>query len=182
MTTTRLYTAEDLCRMPGDEPWELWDGELRRVPGCGDVEASSIDGNIYLEVKLFVRERDLGVVTVADGSCVLSRHPDTVIVPDVAFVLRDRLPERQRTKRYCPVPPHLAIYVQSPSDEPKEMAEKRALYERAGVPLLWWINPDHRAVSVHHPDEEPVEMTEADTLGGGYVLPGLRIPVSDIFA
>ena len=59
------------------------------------------------------------------------------------------------------------------------MAEKRALYARAGVSLLCWVNPDARTVTVHRPEEEPVELIEADTLD---VLAGFSIPVSDIFA
>jgi hypothetical protein len=32
---TKPYTADDLWRLPGDAPWEIWDGELREVPSAG---------------------------------------------------------------------------------------------------------------------------------------------------
>ncbi len=41
--TTQLYTAEDLWAMPGGEPWEIWDGELRKVPSAGGRGKSSRD-------------------------------------------------------------------------------------------------------------------------------------------
>ena len=179
MLTTRVYTAEDLRAMPGDEPWELWDGELRKVPGSG-MEASEIALIVASLIRPFAR--GAGVVTGADGSYTLSREPDTIVVPDAAFVRWARLPDRERTKRYCPVPPDIAVEVQSPTDEPKEMAEKRRLYARAGVPLLWWVDPSRRTVTVYRPGSEPELLTDADALDGGDVLPGLSIAVAEIFA
>ena len=38
-TTIRRYTADDLWGMPTDEPWELWEGELRKAPGAGGRRA-----------------------------------------------------------------------------------------------------------------------------------------------
>ena len=46
VTARKLLTADDLARMPTDEPWELWEGELRKVPGVGG-EASGIGGVIF---------------------------------------------------------------------------------------------------------------------------------------
>ena len=31
-TTTKLYTIREWMELPTDEPWELWEGELREVP------------------------------------------------------------------------------------------------------------------------------------------------------
>jgi len=58
--TTRLYTGEDLARMLGDEPWEIWDGELRRMPGAGS-EANELAGAIFALIRPFVRSTKLGV-------------------------------------------------------------------------------------------------------------------------
>ncbi len=181
--TTRIYTADDLWQMPGDEPWELWDGELRRVPSAG-IEASSIAANLIFLILQVVRGKRLGVVTGADGSYLLFRDDgrDTVVVPDVAFIRWDRLPNGKMIKRYSPVPPDLAVEVQSPTDEPGEMTAKRALYARAGLRLLWWVDPATRTVTVHRPGHTPVTLTETDTLDGADVLPGLTIPVAEIFA
>ena len=53
---TRLYTAADLAKMPGDEPWEIWEGELRRVPGAGGT-ASGLAHRIGVRISLFVEPR-----------------------------------------------------------------------------------------------------------------------------
>lgn len=179
--TTRLYTADDLWRMPGDEPWELWEGELRKVPGAGG-EASGIAAWIVVLVSLFVRPRRLGMVTGADGTYIVLNDPQTVLVPDAAFVRWERLPGRVRPKRYIPVPPDLAVEVISPSDEPGEIAKKLDLYRRAGVPLVWWVDPDRRTVAVYRDGELAAELGEGDELDGADVLPGFRLPVTEIFA
>ena len=180
VTTTRLYTAEDLWQMPGDEPWEIWDGELRRVPSAGG-RASRIAGKIVTALNNYLTSNDLGIATTADGTYILFRDPDTTVVPDVAFIRWDRLPGRAVPEKYIPVPPDLAVEVQSPSDEPKDMAEKRRIYARAGVSLLWWVDPAARTVAVHRLDHPPVVLDEDGTLDGADVLPGLVLLVADLF-
>jgi len=179
--TTRLYTADDLWQMPGDEPWELWDGELRKVPSAGG-RASRIAGKVLTRLSIYMMSNDLGIVTGADGTYILSRDPDTTVVPDVAFVRWERLPNREVPDKYIPLPPDLAVEVQSPSDEPADMAAKRALYTRAGLRLLWWVDPASRTVTVHRPGHPSIVLTATDTLDGADILPGLTIPITDLFA
>jgi Uma2 family endonuclease len=179
-TSTRLYTVEDLAKLPGDEPWELWDGRLRTVPGSG-WEASELGAVIVSLLMAFVRPRRLGSITAADGSYVLYRNPDTVVVPDVAFVRAERIPEGRRPKGYAPLPPDLAVEVQSPYDEPGDIEAKLDRYRRAQVPLVWWVHPDRRTVSVYRDGTLAAELGVADVLDGGDVLPGLALPVTDIF-
>ena len=180
-TTTRLLTAEDLMRMPTDEPWELWEGELRKVPGAG-IDASDLAHWIGVLLSLFVRPRRLGVVTGADGTFILERDPQTIVVPDVAFIRWARLPGGVKPRGYSPVPPDLAVEVISPSDEPGDIAKKRRLYRRAVVPLVWWVDPVRRTVAVYRDGHFVGEMGEGDELDGEPVLPGFRLPVAEIFA
>ena len=120
-TMTTPLTADDLWQMPTDEPWELWEGELRTVPGAGGA-ASALAGWISAQVGTFVRPRRLGMVTGADGTYILRHDPYTVVIPDVAFVSWDRLPGRIRPTWYIPVPPDFAVEVRSPADKPWETA------------------------------------------------------------
>jgi Uma2 family endonuclease len=181
MATTRLLTAEDLARMPTDEPWELWEGELRKVPGAGGV-ASGLAHWIGVLLSLFVRPRNLGWVTGADGTYIILRDPQTILVPDAAFVRWDRLPGRVVPAGYIPVPPDLAVEVISPSDEPGDIVKKRELYRKAGVPLVWWVDPKRRTVAVYRQGQLVAELGEADELDGEDILSGFRLPVAEIFA
>lgn len=102
-------------------------------------------------------------------------------MPDVAFISWDRLPDRVVPKKYFPVPPDLAVEVVSPSDGPRDVAQKMERYRRAGVPLVWWVYPDTRTVTVYRQGQLVAEVGEGDELEGGDVLPEFRLAVADIF-
>jgi Uma2 family endonuclease len=183
-TKVQLYTAEDLWEMPGDEPWEIWEGELRKVPSAGEA-ASALAAWMVVLISLYVRPRRLGVVTGADGTYILARDPDTVLVPDVAFTRRERLPADRNREKYVPVPPDLVVEVVSPSDRsdrPGQIAAKTELYRKAGVSLVWWVREPSRTVTVYRDGELVGECGEGDELDGGDVLPGFRLAVAEIFA
>jgi Uma2 family endonuclease len=59
---------------------------------------------------------------------------------------------------------------------------KVALYQEAGVPLIWVVDPDAQTVTVPALGQAPITLTVEDTLGGGEVLPDLQIEVAEIFA
>ena len=44
------------------------------------------------------------------------------------------------------------------------------------------VNPRNRTATVRISGENPVILHEGDTLDGGEVVPGWRMPISDIFA
>lgn len=178
--TTKKYDAEELFWMPGDEPWELWEGILRKVPGSGGL-ASSIAGGIGAEIFLFVRSRDLGVVTAANGGYIFARNPDTVIAPDVGFVRWDRLPGRVIPEEYCRFPPDLAVEVLTFWNVPGDIEDKTRHYRKAGVPLLWWVDPHLQTVAIYRHGVPVAELRDGDVLDGEDILPGFILPVSRIF-
>lgn len=180
MVTTRLYTAEELAEMTSDEPWELWEGELRKVPGAGS-KASALAGWIIHLISSFVVPRDLGLVTGADGSFVLRRDPDVVLVPDVAFTKWENVPGDEAPDSYFPGRPDLAVEVGSPSDRRRDVEEKVRRYGDAGVPLVWWFYPGKRYVEVYRQGELVATLYEGDALDGEDVLPGFTLPVAEIF-
>jgi hypothetical protein len=47
--------------------------------------------------------------------------------------------------------------------------------------MVVMVNPRDRTVSVHTP-KSVITLTESDTLDGGDVVPGWRLPVAEIFA
>ena len=112
------YTADELRRMPGDEPWELWDGELRKVCGAGG-DASHIAGIIAF----LMREAARGVASIkgANGGYILSRDPDSVLVPDVAVVRWERWPNRELPQGWGELAPDLVVEVESPTHLPPDL-------------------------------------------------------------
>jgi Uma2 family endonuclease len=80
------------------------------------------------------------------------------------------------------VVPDLVIEVLSEGNTPKEMARKLDEYFRAGVRLVWYVNPKKRTVRVYTARDRSVLLREEDTLDGGDVLPGFALSIRDWFA
>jgi Uma2 family endonuclease len=180
VTTTKLYTAEELAAMRTDEPWELWEGELRKVPGAG-LEASGLAHWIGVYISLFVRPRNLGHVAGSDGTFILRRNPDVVVIPDVSFTRWENLPDGRPTKSFIRGRPDLAVEVKSPTDRRRDIEEKLGHYRDAGVPLVWWVYPDSRHVEGYRLGVLVATLREGDALDGEDVLSGFTLAVSDIF-
>jgi Uma2 family endonuclease len=69
-----------------------------------------------------------------------------------------------------------------PGNTPGEMARKRGEYFRAGVRLVWEIDPRARTARVYTSETSFTDLTEADTLDGNPVLPGFTLPLAQVFA
>ena len=83
-----------------------------------------------------MHERRLGLVTEPDGGYILQGNPDTVVVPDVAFVKREQLPGGKVPEFFVPGRPDLLIEVKPEWDQQEEIGAKMALYRAADVPLV----------------------------------------------
>ncbi len=181
MATTRLMTADDLLALPDDgHQYELIEGVLHRMSPAG-FEHSAYGIRIATFLTVWVDERDLGVVVGADTSFVFGHDPDTVRAPDVAFVRADRLPPPGERQAYGAMVPDLAVEIVSPTDRMTAVDAKIEFYLTAGVRLVWKVEPRSRAFTVREPGRAPVVLGVVDTLDGGDVLPGFRLPVADIF-
>jgi Uma2 family endonuclease len=128
----------------------------------------------------FVRRHKLGVVTAPDGMMRLASG--RVRMPDISFVSWDQLPNRRVPVE--PIPdlyPDLAVEVLSESNTPAEMAIKRRDYFAAGTRLVWQVDPVHRTVEVFTAPDQSIIRDATGVLDGGDVLPGLAVPLADLF-
>jgi Uma2 family endonuclease len=125
----------------------------------------------------FVIRHDLGFITGADGGFQLA--PDVVRQPDVGFISKQRaavLPHRFN------VAPDLAVEVVSPDED---VFRKAREYLQAGTRMVWAVYAEDRIVYQMTLNEGGAILSlpfgEGDTLDGGDVLPGLSLPVRDLF-
>ena len=176
-TTGQLVTADELLRMPQDEPCELVAGRIV-MRGWREFRQGAISGRICLRLGEHVAKGRFGALSVRAGF-VISRDPDTVRAPDAAFVRRDRLP--QSPEGYFPGSPDLAVEVVSPNDRVKEVNDKARAWLDAGTSLVWVVWPDTRSVTVHRPGQAPGILHEQDAITGEDVLPGFQCTVAEFF-
>lgn len=101
--------------------------------------------------------------------------------PDVAFVRRERIEVIGKQTGYWPEAPDLAVEVISPHDRYTEVDEKVADWLVAGTRMVIVVNPRNKTVRVHRSPTDVVSLTIDDTLDGGDVVPGWRMPLTEIF-
>jgi len=180
MTATQLVTAEELYQMGRDAPYELIEGVLKEVPPSSS-KSSVIGMRIGSAVFSYVDVQSLGYVTGEGGGYILSHDPATVVAPDVGFYRKDRYPGGVPDSGFYPLPPDLAVEVISPSERKSDIAEKQALYTKAGVPLVWWVDPERKTVTVHRLGQDPEVVEAVGVLDGGDILPGFTLELQTIF-
>jgi Uma2 family endonuclease len=180
-TITKPLTADELFAMPNDGfRSELVKGELIRMSPAGD-EHGEITVKITAPLFAHVSAHNLGKVYAAETGFIITRDPDTVRAPDVAFVSRQRIEAAGRIKSYRIGAPDLAVEVLSPGDSVRYVEGKVAEWLDAGARLVWVVSPKLRTVTVYHSLVGIVVLTEKDTLDGGDVVPGFQIAVADLF-
>ena len=181
MVATRHLTAEDVERMgSAGERMELIDGVLREKEGVSQRHGE-IEVQLTIPLGSHVLANGLGRIYPSDTQFKVLRDPDKILIPDLAFVRADRLQPEAERWRIAPFAPDLAVEVMSLNDSYEDVVEKIELYRRAGVPLLWLVQPRRRAVEVFALSQPPRLLHETDTLDGGDVIPGFRLPVADLF-
>jgi Uma2 family endonuclease len=135
---------------------------------------------IGFQIAAFVKKHKLGRVYAAETGFVLSRNPDSVRAPDVAFVRAERVPKGWQ-RGFFEGAPDFAVEVLSPDDRAEEVFEKLQDWFAAGCRLVWVVNPKSRTVIVHHPDGRSELLRGDDAVAGGDLLPGFSSPIATFF-
>ena len=180
-TKPALLTAEDLLRLDSEGVrGELIRGVLHETMSTGE-EHGWIVMRLGALLMNFILPRSLGRLVGSDSGVLLERDPDTVREPDLAFTSAARLPAGGPNKGYAEVAPDLVVEVVSPGDQPREVADKVAMWLSHGVRLVWVVRPDSRTIEVHRPAADMRTLSESDALDGLDVLPGFSCPVNAVF-
>jgi len=179
--TSTSITAEQLLRMPSDgHRYELVAGELQQMVPAG-WRHGEIAGYLDRWLNPFVAQHGLGRVYIADTGFLLSRDPDTVRAPDIAFIRKERMPATPPQEAFWPGAPDLVVEVVSPGDTFREVDEKVQDWLRAGAAMVWVVNPTMRTVTVYRSPINVKTLTAQDTLSGEDVVPGFECPLREIF-
>lgn len=180
-----LMTAEEFCEFvhrPENDGryFELDEGRVIELPPP-QVPHGFYAQNIGALLWIYARQRNRGYVCSNDSGVVLGRAPDTVRGPDVMLFDDGKSAAEIAATGYAEDPPVLAVEVLSPSDRPGRVARKVSQYLRAGVRLVWVVDPEIREVTVHRANAEPQLLDVDAVLSGGDELPGFGCRVGEFF-
>jgi Uma2 family endonuclease len=183
MAIRARLTAEDLWKLgEGDTRRELVDGQVREMVPVGGAHGR-LTMRVSRRLDEHVERHGGGKVLVGDVGFVLRlpHDPERVRAPDVAFVTTAQLPEGRLPEGFLRGAPDLAVEVLSPSDNPVDVQQKVRDYLEAGARLVWVIAPAARTATIYRADGSARLLREGDHLDGEAVLPGLAIPLADLF-
>ena len=180
MVATRLMTAEELFELPDD--WghcELIAGERIEVSPAGSMHGR-IAGDITVVIALYLHQNPVARLYGGDTGFVVERSPDTVLAPDVAVVRpEDAVLD---VRGFAPFPPLLAVEMKSPSNSESEIAQRLAMYLKAGVQEVWWVRPEQQSLTVHWLDRAPETFRAPELFTESVVLSGLSLDLGELFA
>lgn len=182
----RLLTVADLAVLPSELPsgpvlYELDNGRLVLLPAHTDTHGA-VECNVAAEMKLQGEWRGLGKARCGGVGVVLWRNPDRVVGADAVFIAAASLSIRHSLEGYLETIPDLVVEVRSKNDTDAEVRRKVNDYLAVGVRVVWVPDPAAQTVTVYRPGQQPQVLTPADALTVDDVIPGFRMPVTDVFA
>lgn len=177
---TRRLTKDDVLALPESDCYELVDGQL--VERAVSWESSWLGARTARFIGVFA-EPAIGFVSGSDNRLELwDDRPYHFRRPDVSFTRKERVPGGRPGHGDQLIAPDLAVEVVSPGDTVYGLNAKISEYLAAGVRLVWVIHPDTRTADVHRLDGRVVYLDAGQALDGEDVLPGFRLPLSELFA
>jgi Uma2 family endonuclease len=175
-TAGRLYTVAEFEQMPESEGrYELLNGRLVEKPVPKFAHSRIVD-RIRLAYYHFDPDETLGVM-LSEISVFI--RDDYSPAPDLSFWVASRRPDFDAaTAPY----PDLAIEVQSPGQALEILTDKASEYIKAGVRLVWIIQPSKQRVLIYSSNQtRPTYHQPPADLVGDDVLPGFTLPLSRLF-
>ncbi len=155
---------------------ELVRGRIVKMPPT-KAEHGLVQVQVAVSLSGFIKPTKLGWVVTESGAVT---EPVTVRGPGVAFYSIEDYPTRP--SGYFHKPARLVVEILSPSDRTVRVIRKVNEYLTAGVRLVWVVDPEDQVIMVYRPGMQALDVVEGQNLEGYDVLPGFRLPVSELFA
>ena len=112
---------------------------------------------------------------------VTKKKVDTVVQPDITVVCD----LSKLDKQGCKEAPDLVVEILSPGNSKKEMRDKFELYQNAGVPEYWLVDPERATVVIYQLGEDQQYFTKqpftSEDILTSPILKGLKIDLNEIF-
>lgn len=181
----KLMSIEEFLALPDDgvERW-LVRGELREN---GMTVRNRFHGRVTVRASRFLDEwcdtlpQPHGSVYAGEIGICLGRDPDLLFGVDVVYVSADVIARQTEEITIIDGVPVLAVEILSPNDTIESIHEKITDYLKAGIQVIWIIDPYLRTVEVFRQEEGPTLFNDQQELIGGTELPGFRVAVAKLF-
>jgi Uma2 family endonuclease len=181
----KLFTESELMALGPDARVEIVQGEMIEMPPVGMLH-HLVAGNIYRALYSFVEHHESGYVFMDGLLCLLDIQGEGIrgaVVPDVCFIVRERISRGYDLSRPFPGAPDLAVEVMSPSDSVEAVLAKVRLYLEKGSQQVWVVYPQQREIHQYIQGEAGVHTySGTDVIDTSALFPGLALAAQDLFA
>ena len=182
VASARLFTIADVQTLPttlpsGDVDYELDNGRLVIVSPPGRKHSKA-----QTRISAFLSCAEVAGLGEAftEIGIVLWRDPDRLVGADAAFVAQDRCPPRETREGYLETIPTLIVEIRSKDDTVAELKRKANDYLKAGVTIVWLIDPIASNATLFRAKSEPVVLAHDGLLGEPDILPGHELRLADL--
>ncbi len=181
MSAKTKISLEEYLALPESKPYlEYMDGEVVEKAMPNESHSDLVARLITL----------LGIYLMNNPGFRIGtefRHidPDNewVFLPDVSLTRSSRCKGPSSGARGpSNVVPDFAVEVLSPDDRAGDVQRKIAYYMRAGVELLWVIDPDAEDITVWKRGEETRRYGNQGVLSADPIVPGFSVDLAALFA
>ena len=173
------WTYEDYRQLPDDGYiYEIIEGELYMTP-APNIRHQRSSGELQYALQSFVKQNDLGIVL--DAPCDLILPGGTPVQPDIMFIAKENL--GIITEQAVQGVPDLLIEILSPASREHDRVRKFGLYEQAGVPEYWLVDPNARTIEIFVLGQGKYSLSgmfEAGTVAVSKVLAGFSVAVDEV--
>lgn len=172
------YTWSDYQTWPDDERWEIIGGTAHAMSPAPSTQHQSVTGSLFARLhanltgkpcRPFIAPTD---VKLSDANIV---QPDILVVCDSSKI----------TPSHIEGAPDLVIEVLSPATATRDLREKKALYEKSGVPEYIVVDPmEHYAIRFLLGTDGSYDkggVVAADEKLVFATLDGIEIPLWEVF-
>jgi len=175
-------TYDEFQTLPrdGSKRFELIEGEVFMTPSPNTKHQRAVVKLLRLLAD-YAEQHDLGEVFVAPYDIVFSKW--TALEPDLLFIRKVRL--SIITDANVQGAPDLVIEILSPSNKAYDRETKMRAYEKAGVPEIWYFDPEDDSGEILNLGADGRYVVTAKLSGNAAIvskaLPGLDLALDQVF-
>lgn len=182
----KTYTYADYLTWRFMERVELIWGKIRKMTPAPSTKHQKVVGDLHLNLRKSLSHHSCQVFLAPFDVRLPVRKKETmkeenVVQPDLCVVCDENKIDEQG----CNGAPDLIIEVLSPSSSIRDLKDKRQLYQQAGVPEYWVVDPFDGIAHVFVMDENGEYINRypitAEDILKSETIPNLEIPMKDIF-
>ena len=185
-TAKKKMTVGEFLALPDDgvRRW-LVEGEVREYGmTVRNQEHSIVESCITCLLGEWLKRQPAPRGAIAGGEAGFRLPNDLGTVGlDVVYVDAEMVGKRKETgTTLFEGAPTLAVEVLSPSDTQEYIRDRVALLLKAGVKVVWLVDPDDQTVRVRRKGVPTQAFTSTQELTAEPELPGFRVPVASLFS